>query len=214
MLKASRDTREVERARLAQERELHFHHGSGMDSVNRRNDEGATSLHIAILCYSSDKVRQLLASGARLDLEVRPAQRTSTFFAMASLARMLTRIDANCTLNETIINAVTRPLNSATSNVCARVLIEHAGENALTLAISYEAPFEIIEMLVRHCALHCPGLLRQADARGNPPLLLAAASSRRDAVDVARLLLASDVSLDVDQTNGLLRTPLIEAVRR
>jgi ankyrin repeat protein len=214
MLKASRDAREMERAELAQGRELHFHHGSSMDAVNRRNDEGATSLHIAILCYSAGKVRQLLASGAKLDLEVRPAQRKVTFIAMASLASRLENIDAKGNLNETIIDAIHQPLDSATSSICTRLLIEHAGENALTLAISYEAPFEIIEMLVKHCALHCPALLRQADARGNPPLLLAAASCRRDAVDVARLLLASGAALDVDQTNGLQRTALMEAVRR
>nr|WP_314622083.1 ankyrin repeat domain-containing protein [uncultured Noviherbaspirillum sp.] len=214
MLKASRDAREVEGAELAQERELRFHHGSGMDAVNRRNDEGATSLHIAILCYNAGKVRKLLASGAKPDLEVRPAQRKVTFIAVASLASRLEEIDVESELNETIVDAIHQPLDSATKNLYTRVLIEHAGENALTLAISYEAPFEIIEMLVKHCALHCPELLRQADARGNPPLLLAAASSRHDAVDVARLLLASGAALDVDQTNGLERTALVEAVRR
>ena len=214
MLKAHRDARDLAQAAVAQDRELHFHHGSSMDAVNRRNDEGATSLHLAILCHSAGKVRQLLASGARLDLEVRPAQRKSTFVAMASLASRLTVIDTESERNKTIIDAIKQPLDIATSNSCRRVLIEHAGENALTLAISYEAPFEIIEMLVKHCALHCPELLRQADAKGNPPLLLAATSKRRDAVDVARLLLESSVALAVDQTNGLQRTALMEALRR
>jgi ankyrin repeat protein len=214
MLKAHRDARDLAQAAVAQDRELHFHHGSSMDAVNRRNDEGATSLHLAILCHSASKVRQLLASGARLDLEVRPAQPKSTFVAMASLASRLNVFDTESERNKTIIDAIKQPLDIATSNSCRRVLIEHAGENALTLAISYEAPFEIIEMLVKHCALHCPELLRQTDAKGNPPLLLAATSKRCDAVDVARLLLESSVALAVDQTNGLQRTALMEAVRR
>lgn len=214
MLKAHRDARDLAQAAVAQDRELHFHHGSSMDAVNRRNDEGATSLHLAILCHSAGKVRQLLASGARLDLEVRPAQRKATFVAMASLASRLTVIGTESERNKPIIDAIKQPLDIATSNSCRRVLIEHAGENALTLAISYEAPFEIIEMLVKHCALHCPELLRQTDAKGNPPLLLAATSKRCNAVDVARLLLESSVALAVDQTNGQQRTALMEAVRR
>lgn len=230
MLKASRDDKELKQSRVAQERELLFHNGPSKDGVNQRNPEGATSLHSAILCWSVVKVRQLLERGARPEVTVRPDQRKAPFIALASLAKKLVSVDENAAQesqqgnlapgekdhdrNAAIIEGLKLPLANATEEISTRVLIEHAGENALTLAISYEAPIAIIKLLVEHCAKHCAALLTQPDANGNPPLLLAAAANRPDALEVVKLLLESGVKLDVNQVNGLQRTALMEAVRR
>jgi ankyrin repeat protein len=201
-------------ATVARERELLLQHGSSSDAVNRRNAEGATSLHSAILCWNADKVRQLLECGAKPAVTVRPAQRKAPFLALASLAKKLRDMKGDGGRNEAIVDALNAPLHSATEEICTRALIAHSGENALTLAISYGAPLAIIRLLVEHCAMQCPQLLMQSDANGNPPLLLAAASRRTEALQVVELLLACRVKLDVNQLNGLKRTALMEAVRR
>ncbi|MDB5822499.1 MAG: hypothetical protein JWR21_1203 [Herminiimonas sp.] len=201
-------------ATVARGRELLVHHGITGDAVNRRNAEGATSLHSAILGWNADKVRQLLERGAKPEVTVRPQQRKAPFFALASLAKKLRDMKVDGGRNEAVVDALNAPLQGATEEVCTRALIAHAGENALTLAISYEAPIAIVKLLVDHCAEHCPALLTQPDANGNPPLLLAAASRRPEVLQVIKLLLESGMKLDVNQVNGLKRTALMEAVRR
>ncbi|MBK4733712.1 ankyrin repeat domain-containing protein [Noviherbaspirillum pedocola] len=182
-------------------------------------------LHEAILTWDGALVRELLRQSASPGDVLQPEQRQREADAMAAVAAKhdSDRREASKTfeysfgnedaldakLKEHIVDALQEARDQA-EGVRATVFAAHAGENALTLAISYEAPMEVIALLVEHCARHTPALLNGADGNGNLPLTLAAASGN---VEVVKLLLRSGAQIDIDRCNGKGHSALMEAAR-